>query len=389
MEECDTLESLRKWHWVDLFEEDGYENLMRALRARANKIDATLQINSVTRENNQRELAEKVERERGAKAGRENQELEAAERIAREKAEREAAEKAKREKAEREVAERIEREKAKKEGTEKARLRKSIDLLNKEAKFGKRVPELDEMMRDWSFDMESTKKKIADPWSGQAGLLGVGEDYLKYEEARLRKHDTSKIKADMTDNLEKNYPNSWKNLTPEEKQKETDKWIECWNTEVYRYTRGMSKEEWLQHLARQGVMYLRLAQEVYDDYDNFAKYYAEKNKLSKVPDVETFIKETQDPFIFYGRTVEPMVKFLQEKYLKEIQTSEPGSENFKTAQRKWLYFQDMTGSNFFERMGNDLPTLTQSAYKEGLPDDRVTYEDRKQGVINDFLRAFR
>src|SRR3972149_3291570 len=38
LEECDTLESVRKWHWVDLFEVDGYQRLMRALRARANKI---------------------------------------------------------------------------------------------------------------------------------------------------------------------------------------------------------------------------------------------------------------------------------------------------------------------------------------------------------------
>ena len=44
LEECDTLESLRKWHWVDLFEDDGYEMLMRALRARADRIGATLQI---------------------------------------------------------------------------------------------------------------------------------------------------------------------------------------------------------------------------------------------------------------------------------------------------------------------------------------------------------
>ncbi len=43
LEECESLESLRKWHWVDLFESDGYENLMRALRTRANKIGATLQ----------------------------------------------------------------------------------------------------------------------------------------------------------------------------------------------------------------------------------------------------------------------------------------------------------------------------------------------------------
>ena len=43
LEECDTLESLRKWHWVDLFEEDGYERLMHALRARVDKIGAVLQ----------------------------------------------------------------------------------------------------------------------------------------------------------------------------------------------------------------------------------------------------------------------------------------------------------------------------------------------------------
>lgn len=42
LEECDNLESLRKWHWVDLFEENGYYNLILALRARANTIGATL-----------------------------------------------------------------------------------------------------------------------------------------------------------------------------------------------------------------------------------------------------------------------------------------------------------------------------------------------------------
>ena len=44
LEECDNLESLKKWHWVDLFEEDGYRMLIRALRVRANNIGATLQI---------------------------------------------------------------------------------------------------------------------------------------------------------------------------------------------------------------------------------------------------------------------------------------------------------------------------------------------------------
>jgi formylglycine-generating enzyme required for sulfatase activity len=44
LEECENLESLRKWHWVDLFEEDGHQNLIRALRARAERIGATLRI---------------------------------------------------------------------------------------------------------------------------------------------------------------------------------------------------------------------------------------------------------------------------------------------------------------------------------------------------------
>ena len=42
LEECDNLESLRKWHWVDLFEEDGYKRLMQTLRVRADKIGAKL-----------------------------------------------------------------------------------------------------------------------------------------------------------------------------------------------------------------------------------------------------------------------------------------------------------------------------------------------------------
>ncbi len=42
LEECDNLESLRKWHEVNLFEEGGYELLLRALRARAEKVGVTL-----------------------------------------------------------------------------------------------------------------------------------------------------------------------------------------------------------------------------------------------------------------------------------------------------------------------------------------------------------
>ncbi len=40
LEECDNLESLRKWHWVDLFEEGGYDKLAQALSLRARQVNA-------------------------------------------------------------------------------------------------------------------------------------------------------------------------------------------------------------------------------------------------------------------------------------------------------------------------------------------------------------
>jgi len=38
LEECDTPDSLRKWQWVNLFEQDGYDKLTRALEVRKNKL---------------------------------------------------------------------------------------------------------------------------------------------------------------------------------------------------------------------------------------------------------------------------------------------------------------------------------------------------------------
>jgi hypothetical protein len=293
----------------------------------------------------------------------------------------------------------------------KERMEQSIKLLNKEAKFGEDIPSLEVMMDNWSVGIDVKKNKISDSASGKAGLLGVGDSYQRFEEARLKKsawyvlkrqnvdNDTIKQmnagespeqkKQEFTDDLSKNYPAAWKNYTPEQKEAEAEKWLRSWNTEVYRYPRAMGQEEYLQQLARQGILYLRIAQETYSDFDNFAKFYAQKNHLQKPPDIEDFMKEAQDPFIFFGRIIEPMTQFLQDKYLKEMQEAPPKSEEFDRASQKWLNFQDMTGSNFFERMGNDLPTLRQSAFKEGLPDERTTYDDRKQGEINDFLKAFR
>ena len=42
LEECETLESLRAWNWVNLFETDGYDKLMRALNVQAEKVGANI-----------------------------------------------------------------------------------------------------------------------------------------------------------------------------------------------------------------------------------------------------------------------------------------------------------------------------------------------------------
>jgi hypothetical protein len=137
LEECENLESLSKWHWVDLFEDGGYQSLIRALRARADRIGATLRIRRGGKpivSPPMDEESEKAEQDRLAKAAHDEQEREAAEKNAREKAEKETAEKARleaeeqarqkaaKEKAELEAAEKIAREKAQKEAFEKARL---------------------------------------------------------------------------------------------------------------------------------------------------------------------------------------------------------------------------------------------------------------------------
>jgi len=42
LEECEVPSNLQRWHWVNLFEPDGYERLMLALRVRAQRVDAFL-----------------------------------------------------------------------------------------------------------------------------------------------------------------------------------------------------------------------------------------------------------------------------------------------------------------------------------------------------------
>jgi formylglycine-generating enzyme required for sulfatase activity len=123
LEECDTLESLSKWHWVDLFDDDGLQRLMMALRIRADRIGATLRQRSIPRpkKDEQKAAREKAEKEAAEKARLEDEDLER-QRLAKEKSDREAAEKLAREKAEQESAEKarlevveLEKQKATKE----------------------------------------------------------------------------------------------------------------------------------------------------------------------------------------------------------------------------------------------------------------------------------
>ncbi|HXF84844.1 MAG TPA: SUMF1/EgtB/PvdO family nonheme iron enzyme [Anaerolineales bacterium] len=141
LEECDVPESLSRWHWVDLFESDGFQRLMLALRVRADKICAALRqrrhatvlrskpsVEQETAEKAQRDIAEKAQldaeewEEERQRVTREKADREAAEkarldadelerqRVAKEKTDHEAAEKGVREKAEREAAEKVQRQ---------------------------------------------------------------------------------------------------------------------------------------------------------------------------------------------------------------------------------------------------------------------------------------
>ena len=44
LEECEVIKSLREWHWVDLFEKDGYDILAKALKLRSEQVGAEINI---------------------------------------------------------------------------------------------------------------------------------------------------------------------------------------------------------------------------------------------------------------------------------------------------------------------------------------------------------
>lgn len=52
LEKCENLESLQKWHEVNLFEDDGYERMMRAVQTRAEKFQISHNENDYTEKKN-------------------------------------------------------------------------------------------------------------------------------------------------------------------------------------------------------------------------------------------------------------------------------------------------------------------------------------------------
>jgi formylglycine-generating enzyme required for sulfatase activity len=145
LEECNVPQSLRRWHWVDLFESDGYERLMRALQARANRIGATLQVKKswlpkitsprpkMKKPIEARKPVDSDRNEIKETQDQEKTEREAAHRLEREKAEREAAESAKRERSELEAAEKAKRDKVERHVTQINTLEKIIFSIFAEA----------------------------------------------------------------------------------------------------------------------------------------------------------------------------------------------------------------------------------------------------------------
>ena len=140
LEECELPHSLSAYHYVDLFEADGYRRLLRSLRIRAQQIGATKVLvgedvvsldaariaqEKVAQEKVEREAAEvaeheKAERDVAEKLALEVTERENGEKVMREKAERDAVAKAAREKTEREAREKLVREKTESDVKEKA-----------------------------------------------------------------------------------------------------------------------------------------------------------------------------------------------------------------------------------------------------------------------------
>ncbi len=175
LEECDNLESLSRWHWVDLFESDGFQRLILALRIRADKIGATLRQRGATT-SHQKKIAEQqdTEKERIEQARREEEERER-QRLAKEQADRDAAEKAERERLAREAKEKIEREKIEQERLERVAIEKAErERLDREAAEKTEHKNASKQIMEESAAMRAVVRRRAPAPKLNARTLGIG-----------------------------------------------------------------------------------------------------------------------------------------------------------------------------------------------------------------------
>jgi TIR domain/Sulfatase-modifying factor enzyme 1 len=192
LEECDSPESLRKWHWVDLFEDDGHEMLMRALRVRAFKIGATLRIRRSgksitspasikgTEETSEASVNIVPQTKKAQDQYDEKAERETAEKNAREKLERDADEKLARERAEQENTAKIFNEEAERKAADKA-ARGQAELgaivkttQEKEKRYNAYKIAREKAEREAAYKKQATQKQPASKsFPAWLGILGI------------------------------------------------------------------------------------------------------------------------------------------------------------------------------------------------------------------------
>jgi hypothetical protein len=146
-EDCEVPGNLERFHWVDLFEEEGFPRLMKSLRTRAGQLErSTVQVPQPNESspNLTSLLEEKIESQ-----------------SALEKADREAVEKAAREKAKREADEQVTREKIARELAEKAVAK--VPPVNEGKQSNTLMPKVD----------KPESKKIKAPNKGLFSIIAI------------------------------------------------------------------------------------------------------------------------------------------------------------------------------------------------------------------------
>jgi hypothetical protein len=230
LEECEIPINLRKFQYVDLFNEN-YERLVHVLRLRAESIgirhgETPLSMPNMERLEERESLkrrveAESKERQAVSKEVREKAERQATEKVAREKAERQAIEKMAREKAERQAIEKMAREKAEKQAAEKmARVREQREMPRQEMSRPKpNVVNRREEMESYDAEKKSAQKhriSVAHPkfLSKRYSSLFLIQAYLPEMRQRVTRTLTNQFNKDkITEHIHNSDLGTGTNLT--------------------------------------------------------------------------------------------------------------------------------------------------------------------------------